>query len=996
LIFALSAAIHSAVADDLATRFLNPPDSARPGAYWYFLDGNQDRDAMIADLQAMRDVGIGSVIFLEVNKNAPLGPVHFMSEQWQDNVAYAFVEAGKMGMQVLLGTGPGWAGSGGPWVKIENSMKHLVGSAVQVSGPGSVDQVLPVPPPQSANKHAGIAPAQAKLRQRWFRDVAVLAFPTPPDGVAKVDQVSLKTLKDIPAPQLRPSPRFVMPMEKYNEPGASKVFDERQVVDLTALLQPDGRIQWEAPEGEWTIMRFVARSTGQTTRPAPRPGFGFEHDKFDGETYLDHWQNYQQKLIDKVVALGGPLQLGRGLTAIHLDSWEMSAQNWTEDFRREFQERRGYDPQPFYPAFMGMVVGSMEKTERFLWDLRVTGNELVLEEYAGMIKKLAHQRGLLYSNEPYGLSPASDLDLGSIADIVSAEFWSIPPMADRQFSCIEAASIAHTVGQEIVNAEAFTAHKETFSFTPANMKNQTDWALAIGINGFMFHTYVHQPLGEAAHPGMSLWRYGLHWNRNQTFWDYLPAYHRYLARCSYLLREGEAVADILYLTPEGAPVIFDPPTDAMEGEPVMRDKRGYSFDAVSPRILGLRAEVNEGRIAFPGGSSYRVLVLPDVPTMTPETLACIERLVKAGATVIGGAPAKSPSLVNYPACDQAVASKAAEMWGASSSPATVTRVPLGRGAIYCGGALKPTGETYPSYAATAALLAEMGLAEDFTSPSAKLRYIHRITADYDLYFVSNRSDEPLATEGIFRIERGVPQLWDAVTGETRALEEYQHEGALTRVPLTFAPYQSFFVVFPHKSDPHQPKQDPAANFPDVVQVKVLDGGWKVEFDPAMGGPGTVNFDSLVDWSQHQEPGIRYYSGSATYRKSFDLPQAEQMGGKRMSLDLGSAYDICRVSLNGKDLGIVWTAPWRVDITDAVRSKGNELVIKLANSWVNRLIGDRQAGDKNARRLSWKSGLLGGKTFSSGRYTFVTHQFLNADSPLKPAGLLGPISILSEK
>jgi len=981
--------------DTLKEEFKNPPDSARPGVYWYFMNGNQDREEMIADLHAMRDVGIGTVLFLEVNRSIP-GPVGLMSEKWQDNLAHAFVEAGNLGMQVMLGTGPGWAGSGGPWVKVENSMKDLVGSGVQVSGPGTVDQVLPVPPPLQPNKHSHMTKAQAQLHENWFHDVAVLAFPTPPDGVATIDQVDLKTLQNISGPDARPQPRFIMPQASYVEPKSSKVLDDRQVVDLTALMQPDGRIHWEAPEGDWTIMRFVARSTGQSVRPAPLPGAGFENDKFNGDTYRDHWDNYQQKILDKVVALGGPLQPGKGLTAIHLDSWEMSGQNWTDDFRREFQKRRGYDPLPFYPAFMGMVVGSLEKTDRFLFDLRVTGNELVLEEYAGTIKKVAHENGLLYSNEPYAMTPANDLDLGSVADIVSAEFWAISPMADRQFSCIEAASISHTVGQRIVNAESFTSHRDAYAHTPANMKNQTDWALAIGINGFMFHTYVHQPLGETARPGMTLGRYGIHWNRHQTFWDFLPAYHRYITRSSHLLREGEAVVDILYLTPEGAPVIFDHPADATEGATYMQDKKGYGFDAVSTRILNLRAKVEDGRIAFPGGSSYRVLVLPNVPAMTPETLACIERLVEAGATVIGQPPLKSPSLINYPACDKAVASKAAKMWGTTRTPATVTQVPLGRGAIYWGGALNSGKEVYPSYAATAAFLSELGLPEDFTSPSGKLRYIHRRTDDHDMYFVSNRSGEPLATEGIFRIDSGTPQLWDAVTGETRSLEEYQHEGGLTRVPLAFAPFQSFFVVFPHKPVGVQLAAAPTANFPEFVKIKPLVGAWEVAFDSINGGPENITFDSLVDWTQHPEPSVRYFSGIATYRKTFDVPEAGKKADKSIYLDLGSVKDICRVYLNGKDLGIVWTAPWRVDITGTVHDTNNELVIEVANGWVNRLIGDQQPGDKNVRKLSWKSGLLDGKTYQTGRYTFGTQKFYNANSPLRPAGLIGPVTLLTSK
>ena len=799
----------------------------------------------------------------------------------------------------------------------------------------------------------------------------------------------MKTLKDVKPFSIKMAKQpFIMPRDTYPEPDASRVIDNSRTVDLTSMLKPDGCITWNMPAGDWTIMRFVARSTGQTTRPAPHTGHGFENNKFDGASYQRHWDNFQQKLLDKVVAEGGPLQPGKGLTTIHLDSWEMSSQNWTAGFRQEFQKRRGYDPQPFYPAYMGMMVGGLEKTERFLWDMRKTCQELMIEQHAGAIKEVARKHGLLYSNEPYDMNPAGDLDLGSVADIPMCEFWNTPH--DTQYSCIEAASISHTMGQQIVKAESFTSCGDAFAKNPANMKNQTDWALAIGINGIMFHTYQHQALGNTEKPGMNMGPYGIQWHRNQTFWDYLAPYHEYITRCSHLLRQGEAVADILYLTAEGAPHIFEAPADAVEGAAKMRDKKGYSFDAVSPRILGMRAKVESGRIAFPDGSKYRVLVLPAVPTMTPETLACIGRLVKAGATVIGNPPLESPSLVNYPACDATVTTLAAKMWGGKESPAAVSRIDFGSGAIYWGGNLKPSSGIYPSYAATATLLSGLGLAEDFSSPSGKLRFIHRQTADCDFYFVSNRTEEKVVTEGVFRIDGCQPQLWDPVTGKTRTLGDYKTNDGLTRVPLSFEPRQSFFVVFSRASTP---KTTTTPNFTEFKEVARLDGAWNVAFDPKWGGPASITFDSLTDWTTHPEEGVRYYSGTATYRKTFDFSAVRPAGITATYLDLGTVHEICRVRLNGKDLGILWTSPWRVDIAPALKATGNQLEIEVANGWVNRLIGDQQPAHKAVRKVKWPSGLLGGKEQPAGRHTFITHQFYKANSPLRPAGLIGPVSIL---
>jgi hypothetical protein len=453
------------------------------------------------------------------------------------------------------------------------------------------------------------------------------------------------------------------------------------------------------------------------------------------------------------------------------------------------------------------------------------------------------------------------------------------------------------------------------------------------------------------------------------------------------------VADILYLTPEGAPHIFEPPADAITPGKRLRDKKGHAFDAVSPRILAARATVEGGRIAFPGGTSYRVLVLPDLPTMTPETLAVIDRLVKQGATVIGNPPQKSPSLVSYPDCDTEVAVLAAEMWKKPAAPVGIARIEHGKGAIYRGGDLAPGKALYPAYTATARLLESLGLSEDFTSPSGKLRFIHRRTQENDIYFVSNRTAETLDTEGIFRVQGLHSQLWDPVTGEVRHLTRHEAVDGRTRIPLSFSPFQSYFVVFSRMAKPADAQATPGFHVHETITT--LDGPWKVSFAPASGGPGETDFNTLADWTTRPEDGIRHYSGTAIYRKSFDmdLPDPAPRGNTRYWLDLGNVLDICELRLNGKDLGILWTAPWRVDITDALVRKGNQLEIRVTNTWVNRLIGDQQPGDKGVRKVSWPSGLLGGKEYSAGRHTFATFDHYKPDSPLQPAGLLGPVTLI---
>lgn len=1113
----------------LEDEFKHPPDSARPGVYWYFMDGNLNREEMVADLESMKEAGLGNLVFLEVNVGVPRGPVNFMSDAWQDLFANAVHHAERLGIDITLGAGPGWTGSGGPWVKPEQSMQHLVFSSVNTQGPSRFDEVLPVPEQRSTRWHT--------MRSPFYEDVVVYAFPK---CAPTIDDINEKALFERnPYTSMAGVKPYLPAPGNYPLSDKSNVINPAKIIDLSARLQPDGRLQWDVPTGDWTILRMGRRSTGASTRPAPKPGIGFDHDKLDKAALDDHFENYYGKLLTKV----GKRAEKHGWTTVHLDSWEMGAQNWTPKFREEFEQRRGYDPQPYLVTFSGRAVTSMEVSERFLWDVRMTAQELVLENYAGHLKALGRKHGFELSIEPYDMNPTADLDLGAIADVPMCEFWSAGMGFDSAFSCIESSSIAHTMGRSIVSAEAFTAHEKWQQY-PWSMKNQGDWAFSMGVNRFVYHTFAHKPLGEAYRPGMTMGPYGVHWDRGQTWWPMVKDYHEYVTRCSHLMRQGVTVSDILYLTPEGAPHVFRPPPSALEGTGPLADKKGYGFDGCSPNILMDRAEVQNGRIVFPGGTSYRLLVLPRFETMTPRLLKKITQLVRAGAVVYGAPPIASPSLTNYPQCDAEVQTLAQNLWGTGNSPVRQVgkgRIILGRGVqeksvdlpllphaghwiwlnegnpaesaatgdvyirytwnvsdiesltgakieatadnsfmlkvngaqvlsgdnfntIYSADILpvlrkgentitvvannasdtaNPAGfiaamrlnksngsseiittdqkwsvsrnmvdwssakrlgpgtmapwnlkassgstasaELYPNYATTAAILDEMQVAEDFQS-DGPVRYGHRRTHDRDIYFVSNKSDASVQADCTFRISKRQPELWDTVTGERRLLPEYKQANGLTTIPMAFAPYQSFFLIFSHKGASNGEENVVGVNFPKAKYVATLEGSWQVNFDPKWGGPKAITFETLQDWTQHTEPGVKYYSGIATYRKTFDH---SPIPGKSIYLDLGTVHDIARVRLNGQFLGVVWCAPWRVDITDSVKAKGNMLEIKVANRWPNRLFGDQQTPDKNVRTVKWDSGLLGGKEYKTGRYTFATTK---GPGELLSSGLIGPVTL----
>ena len=455
-----------------------------------------------------------------------------------------------------------------------------------------------------------------------------------------------------------------------------------EIIDLTKHLKPDGTLDWSVPAGDWTVIRMGRRVTGASSRPAPSTAIGLESDKFDVKALEAHLDAYVGKLLEKI----GPRAKEHGLTTLHMDSWESGAQNWTPSFLDEFKKRRGYDARPWLPVYTGRAIRSVEMSERFLWDLRLTAQELVLENHALAVKQYGRKHGLSLSIEPYDMNPAGDLDLGAVADVPMAEFWN-NGLASA-YSVFEATSIGHVMGKPIVSAESFTSVGGLDAY-PWSLKNQGDWAFAVGINRFVFHTFAHQALGDAYKPGMAFGPYGVHWHRNQTWWPMVGDYHHYLSRCSEILRQGVSVADVLYLTPEGTPHIFLPPADAVVDNGALPDKKGYGFDGCSPKILMARAEVKDGLIAFPGGTSYRLLVLPQMETMTPALLAKIQELVKAGATVVGSPPIKSPSLVGYPACDGKVQALAKDLWGSLDAPQTATKRTYGKGTLHWGGELSP-------------------------------------------------------------------------------------------------------------------------------------------------------------------------------------------------------------------------------------------------------------------------------------------------------------------
>ncbi|SDL43562.1 Glycosyl hydrolases family 2, sugar binding domain [Pedobacter antarcticus] len=973
---------------NLRANFIKPPDVYKPGVYWYFMDGNMTAASITKDLESMKEAGIGNLIFLEVNVGVPRGNVDFLSETWKSLFVFAEKEARRLGIEITLGIGPGWTGSGGPWVKPEQSMKHLVSSQVSVSGGEGKKIVLPVPLPKKPFFGEGnLTDDFKKDWMHYFEDVAVLAFPEVEKG-SPIEDYEEKALF-YRAPYSSGEVRALMPSPSALKGNSKSAIQKSKIIDLTGKMQADGTLNWTPASGRWTVMRFVSRNNGAITRPASFPGLGFEADKFDTTAINAHLDVYVGSLLKRIGKTNK--SNGGGLKRLHMDSWEMGAQNWTANFRNEFLRRRGYDPIRYYPVYAGSVVGSLEESERFLWDLRQTSQELVLENHAEHVRKYAHRHGLELSIEPYDMNPTSDLDLGSVADVPMAEFWSKGFGFNSTYSVIEATSIGHIMGKSLIPAEAFTAQGgEGWQQHPGSIKNQGDWAFAAGINRFVYHTFQNQFLPDSLKPGATMGPYGVHWDRSQTWWPMAGSYHDYVTRSQYLLQQGRTVADILYLTPEGSPLVFVPPSTAIVGDTI-GDRRGYNFDGCSPLQL-LKASVKNKHVVFPGGASYRILVLPAYESMTPALLTKIGELVSAGATVVGSPPRRSPSLVNYPACDQQVLTMSKTIWGGSQNPAQETFRSYGKGQLIWGGQVSRNLDgLYPRYETTAKILSALDLIEDFKA-DGPVRYTHRTDENWDLYFVSNTTDRQVDLTAEFRSVKGSPEFWNAVTGKITHTDQFETIGQKTLVPLQLDAYESIFVLF---SADNTWKPALIKKKKSLDPVLTLGGPWDVKFDPLWGGPANQVFPTLTDWSKNENEGIKYYSGTAVYQKEFDLSASDLKAETPVYLDLGKVKNMARIKLNGKDLGVVWTAPWRVDISGLLKKK-NKLSIEIVNLWPNRLIGDEHKPFDGVVNDQWPAWLLNNQPRTSGRYTFTSSQPYKADTPLFESGLLGPVTIVREK
>ena len=741
---------------------------------------------------------------------------------------------------------------------------------------------------------------------------------------------------------------------REEEIGKEDCYSLSQVINLTeqyknapASHSKEKTITAVLPKGKWKLLRMGHTATGHTNATGGG-GKGLECDKFNPRTVRKQFDNWFAQAFVKT----HPEVARRVLKYMHVDSWECGSQNWSDNFAKEFRTRRGYDLLPYLPLLAGIPMESAGRSEEILRDVRTTIAELVVDVFYQVLSDCAKEYDCQFSAECVAPTMVSDGLLHyQKVDLPMGEFWLNSPTHDKPNDMLDAISGAHIYGKNIIQAEGFTEVRGTWDEYPAMLKALLDRNYALGINRLFYHVYVHNPWLDRQ-PGMTLDGIGLFFQRNQTWWDKgAKAFSEYATRCQSLLQYGHPVTDIAVFTGEEVPrrsvlperLVSSLPglfgTErieserirlANEGQPLrvrpvgvthsanMADPekwvnplRGYAYDSFNKDALLRLAKAENGRMKLAEGMGYKVVVLPLSRPMNPE-------------------PVLSP----------AVRKKMDELKAAG------VIVP----------ALPYTEEDFSAY----------GLERDMIVPE-DVAWMHRSGELGDIYFVANQREETRTFTASMRINGRKPECWNPVTGEMNTHPSYRIHDNRTEVTLTLAPNESVFIVFP--TEEAADKERTSTDKREPLNRTLETEEYTVTF---LATGKTVVRKDLFDWSKEEDEQIRYYSGTAVYKATFRWKDKLKKG-QPVYLNLGKVCNLATVRVNGIDCGTVWTAPYRADITSALKKGTNELEIEVTNTWANALKGVDE-----------------GKAPYDGIWTNAKYR--KQEDTLLPAGLLGILTI----
>jgi hypothetical protein len=997
---------------ELAAGFKNPPPESRLRCYWWWLNSMATKESITRDLEEMKDKGYGGASLVDagsssyqVARKTAAGPV-FMSPAWMELYRHAVREADRLGIELSVNVQSGW-NPGAPSITPELALKKLVYTETPVQGGQKVQVELLQP--------------ETKL---LYRDVKVQAIPAPPgDSPVKDQAITNWSKKSFNQPM---GWKGVYPLDElrkgYDNPVKTEIIHKKDIIDLTARF--DGKtLTWDAPVGNWLVIRYGWTCTGARTSTTSDGWQGLSLDHLNPEAFEVFRQTVIQPLIDAAKESGNSVKF------LQTDSWEMGVVNWTNRFPEEFKKFRGYELDQYLPVMTGRVVESQEVSNRFLHDLRKTVGDCVAEYHYKLFAELAHQNGMGIHPESGGphSAPVDALRVMGISDFPQGEFWATSNThrvsdADR-LAVRQSACVAHTNGKRFVAAEGPTSIGPQWERSPKDLKSNIDRVFCSGVNRIVWHTFTLSPK-EFGLPGNEYFA-GTHLNPNVTWWEQSAGFISYLNRSSYLLQQGLFVADVLYYYGDDVPNFVFLKEEYPELSP------GYDWDKCSKDVILNRASVKNGKLVLPDGMSYHVLVLAPVQEIDLDVLKKVEELVKAGITVLAPRPKRTTGLSVWPEGDRELNAIAGRLWGKVNGK-DITENRYGKGRVIWGQNINdilagmgvqpdfsfrsPDQKTALDY-----IHRETSEADIYFVVN---RYGRKGIDDFQYRYLTSLPDRFEQVECNFRVTGKIPQLWDPQTGEIRPILTYREENGGTIIPLHLAPEGSAFVVFaegPPENHIIQIEKDGQSLFPknqrmakeyplfgfwsgkagwsmivpeagsytlhwsdgktEIIRSETgirtipVSGSWNIHFDPGWGGPETVVMNELKSWTDFKEPGIKYYSGTAVYKKSFAVKKKE-IKGKKVLLNLGNLHEMAVVTLNGHRFPLNWTPPYELDVTGYLQKGNNRLEVEITNLWPNRLIGDGKLPE--AERLT--------------KTNINKFDAPDAEQYLRASGLLGPVQL----
>lgn len=777
------------------------------------------------------------------------------------------------------------------------------------------------------------------------------------------------------------------------KPNANNIINKESIVVLTKSLSKDGTLSVNLPKGNWTVMRFGYTSTGAFNWPASKWGKGLECDKFSKTAFKSHFDAFAKKVIDNSKDTAP-----NAVQYIEIDSYEMGGQNWTDNFDDIFKKAKGYPIFSYLPIFAGRYVEDATTVENFSFDINDVYTDLMTNNYFKYFTELCNVNGLVSYVEPYGGAGAvSTLDVAGVIDVPMTEFWMNRPQRNLNRTVMG----AHIYGKNKISAESFTSRQEiNWKMHPAMAKTSGDMSWVTGVNEFFFHRFVHQP-NTNVEPGMTMGFWGSHIDRTQHWWmNAGKSWFKYITRGSYLLRQGYPVADVLVFMGDGTHIGAANRNQLISNLPI-----GLNYDCTNADVLLNRIKIKNKALVLPEGNAYKYLILQDTDLITLATLNRLKTIVDAGITVIGNIPKKLAGLNISSSDTESFNTLVSYIW---SKPNCTTNFNFNN--------VQP----------------------DLVFAKHKKEFMHRKTKNADIYFFYNEKDELVNYECTFRIENKIPELWNPESGKITKVAQFKADGNQTKVWINLNPEESVFVVFRESAQDvvsiietnnsntfyldDENKLVAVAKAAGDYNILLSNGikkefrikpnklrkpidlstQWEVEFLEKYHYNAKIKFDKLTDWKNSANEDIKYYSGEAIYRKTFEISK-KLSKNDIATLDLGNIKIAAEVIVNGKNAGVLWIAPYTIDVSKFLVKGKNNIEIKIYNQWTNRLIGDerypKQDGgykyssyipQDDSKIPDW---YINNQPIPKGpRTTFDAGQFYKDGDELISAGLLGPVTI----